>query len=419
MLYGHQVSDLELASLDGLLLTAEAQQKDRPNCIQAAAGEPPPIYHQAYGRHPESHVVASISASLFSRDHSHGRQAASRAQPPTVGQLAAHHATFSPAFHYLQTHAYPHRHSLDLPPLNSRPVLAEMGDGSHQASLQLPATRTESLGDSATSLDAPPQQAARQQAIPHQGGLGQIAEQLWPATAGGPSPSGRSSSMHAWHQQGLPYNSQQQQQQSQGDAIAREAVHEERLAQEHQPSGGAQSLRLGGHPSTLQQHPTGPQQPLQRPHTHFAVGISNAAVCGQHLRPCLAASLPQPADDQRRAAQSDRSVDASGKGVKAGTGPQHARKLRSGRRMPASMDTGGVQPPSKPEMPFLKFTASHSSYSLHCLRSCRQLPASHLRGKDERSQSQNGSTDAICMFEQNWAGFHEARVYGVCRMHPA
>ncbi|KAK9837950.1 hypothetical protein WJX74_008364 [Apatococcus lobatus] len=339
-----EVSDMELASLDSLLLTAEAHQEDQRGSDQAAARLLMPAAPAHRKEDFQKRMSTCISASGFDASQHAVRQAASLTQPAVARQPSALNGTFkSQAKAQAQQHAN-----------SARPLCGKVGGaldlagehGSRQTALQPQST---CMGWSGASSHF--QQVEGAKFLHEQGGLGQIAEPLWPATVNRPCPYGRSSCTHQQHSIGLSCHLKQQQ----GGGNVDETLDEMRSAQELHPSACAgQPSSFHGPPLSLQQHPLRPHPLLQQPPAHEPAEFSVAAAHQGQPRSMQTASF-QPAVDARNTEQSAHNAVPTAVALRVGSDPGHVRKQRSGRRLPASMDASQPQPPSKSKMPFLTF----------------------------------------------------------------
>ena len=339
-MHGVQVSDLELASLDKLLLTAGAQQKDRPGTHHCAAHE-----HHRCAKHHKVTLAAPTSTMSSGSSMAATWQAASLAQPDTVGWSSA---SCDPSNCQAIDHVQ-RQHVTTL--MSTKQVSSNGGSAAEERSDQPQSTRQDASQHVCHQRE---HRLGTGAAVTAEAGLGPIAVQLWSATAGLPGAS-------------VGFSAQQQQQQQQGIEMANipgSEVSAEKALYCGDAGQPAQPDRLS---DSLQQQAVGLNLPSQQLDTHPSAGSLHVAPgptasCIEHVGSSPASSLPQAIVNHSSAEQPGHSSVAGSravqKGPRAGTGRQHARKQHSGRRIPASMDASRPQPPRQPEMPFLRFTVS-------------------------------------------------------------
>lgn len=350
-LHGVQVSDLELASLDKLLLTAEAQRMDRSGgYLQITVCE-----QQSRGEHQYEAPVAPASTGLTSSSMAPTRQAACLAQPGAVRwSSAAHASSRCPATDHMQ-HQQQQQLTSNMPLQHHHWMHSNQGSVAGERSDQPQSTMQDASQHGRHQLDHI--QPGSGPSAATEAGLGSIAERVWSATAGQPAPSVLGSSAH---------QQEQQQQQQQGTVKAHTSGSELSTAEQFCCGVANQSAQPSSLLSMVQQHALGLNPSMQQLNTHSSAGSldppSAPAASRGHDRSHPAANPPSAAVENSIAEQpgygSVAGSRADQKGPRPGTGRQHARKQHSGRRLPASMDASRTQPPREPEMPFLRFTVS-------------------------------------------------------------
>ena len=181
-MHGVQVSDLELASLDKLLLTAEAQRKDRSDFLQFTICE-----QQSHVDCHSEAPVAPTSTGSSSSSMAPIRQAACLAQPGAVlWSSAAHASSRCPATDHLQHQQQQHVTS-NMPLQHHRWMDSNRAPAAGERSDQPQSTMQDASQHGRHQLDHV--QPGSGPSVTTEAGLGSIAEQVWSATAGQPTPS--------------------------------------------------------------------------------------------------------------------------------------------------------------------------------------------------------------------------------------